>query len=80
MLYRGIGKVGCSAGQEGCGTGGMQNRRDSEQEGHRTARMQAGLGTLFFSVQNVPFFSVLQRERYVLFRSFPFFSQDFGDL
>ena len=33
----------------------------------------AGLGTPFFSVQNVPFFSVLKRERYILFRSFPKF-------
>ena len=31
---------------------------------------KAGLGTAFFSVQNVPFFPVLKRERYVLFRSF----------
>ena len=38
--------------------------RDEEGEG------RAGLGTPFFSVQNVPFFSVLKRERYVLFRSF----------
>ena len=30
----------------------------------------AGLGTAFFSVQNVPFFSVQKRERYVLFRFF----------
>ena len=29
-----------------------------------------GLGTAFFCVQNVPFFCVLKRERYVLFRSF----------
>ena len=32
--------------------------------------LNAGLGTPFFSVQNVPFFFVLKRERYVLFRSF----------
>ena len=31
---------------------------------------EAGLGTTFFSVQNVPFFPVIKRERYVLFRSF----------
>ena len=30
----------------------------------------SGLGTAFFCVQNVPFFCVLKRERYVLFRSF----------
>ena len=30
----------------------------------------SGLGTAFFSVQNVPFFPVLKRECYVLFRSF----------
>ena len=29
-----------------------------------------GLGTAFFCVQNVPFFPVLKRERYILFRSF----------
>ena len=30
----------------------------------------AGLGTAFFSGQNVPIFSVQKRECYVLFRSF----------
>ena len=30
----------------------------------------AGLGTALFSVQNVPFFPVLKRERYDLFHSF----------
>ena len=32
--------------------------------------ISSGLGTAFFSVQNVPVFPVLKRERYVLFRSF----------
>ena len=33
-------------------------------------QLKTGLGTLFFSVQNVPFFSILKRERNVLFPSF----------
>ena len=33
-------------------------------------RRDAGLGTPFFSVQNVPFFSIRKRECYVLFGSF----------
>ena len=32
--------------------------------------LKAGLGTAFFSVRYVPFFSVLKKERSVLFRSF----------
>ena len=39
-----------------------------------------GLGTPFFSVRYDTFFSVLKKERSILFRSFPFFSQVFGDL
>ena len=35
-----------------------------------SAVILAGLGTPFFSVQNIPFFCVLKKERYVLFRSF----------
>ena len=37
---------------------------------HLTCTNNSGLGTAFFSVQNVPIFSVQKRERYVLFRSF----------
>ena len=50
------------------------------QTGAKLTLLQSGLGTAFFSVQNVPIFSIQKRESYVLFRSFPFFSRVFGDL
>ena len=47
------------------------------ESGSRSLK-KAGLGTPFFSVQNVTFFYVLKKESYVLFRSFLEFLATYG--
>ena len=59
----------------------VHNRINTDQPSSdnriHTNQLKAGLGTPFFFIRYVTFFSVLNKK---MFRSFPFFSRVFGDL